>query len=152
MAKELILLTDVDGLGIVGDVVKVADGYARNYLLPYRKATLVSEKAKARLEEARIKREAELREERDAANVLASQLEGKEITIKVKTSGEGRLYGSVGEGDIAAAAKEAGLPVDVKQVRLGAPIRQLGNYDVRIRFHREVAVKIKVNVETDEEE
>jgi len=147
MSKELILLTDVDGLGIVGDVVKVADGFARNYLLPHKKAAPVTQKARERLAEARVRREAELLEERNHANVLAAQLENATITIKVKTSGEGRLYGSVGPHEIFQAAKDAKLPVtDAKQVSLGAHIRQLGHYDVRIRLHRDIAVKLGVDV------
>jgi large subunit ribosomal protein L9 len=152
MAKELILLQDVDGLGIIGDVVNVADGYARNFLLPHKKAAPVTEKMKARLAEARALREAELREEKQSAEVRAEGLKDKEITIAVKTSGEGRLYGSVTEKEIADAAKAANLKFDVKEVRLGAPIRQLGSYDVRIRLHREVAVSVKVSVVAAEEE
>lgn len=153
MSKELILLTDVDGLGIVGDVVNVADGFARNYLLPESKAVPVSDRMKEKLAEARARREAELLEERQKANVIADELQGKTVTIQVKTSGEGRLYGSVGPTEIFTAAKAAKLPVaELKQVHLGAPIRQLGSYDVRIRLHREVAVKIKVDVVADIEE
>lgn len=152
MAKELILLQDVDGLGIIGDVVKVANGYARNYLLPHKKAAPVTEKTKARLADARASREAELREEKQNAEILADSLRDKLVTIKVKTSGEGRLYGSVTEKEIADAAKAAGLKFELKDVRLGAPIRQLGSYDVRVRLHREVAVNIKVEVVAIEEE
>mgnify|MGYP000164776277 CR=1 FL=1 len=151
MAKELILLQDVDGLGIIGDVVKVADGYARNYLLPQKKASAVTEKMKARLADARAQREAELREEKQNAEIHAESLRDKQVTLKVKTSGEGRLYGSVGEKEIADAAVAAGMKVEQSQIRLGAPIRQLGSYDVRIRLHREVAVSIKVVVASDEE-
>lgn len=152
MAKELILLQDVDGLGIVGDVVTVAEGYARNYLLPQGKADKVTEKMKARLADARAAREAELREAKQQAEITAEALEGKEVVIKVKTSGEGRLYGSVNEADIAKAGKAANLPFTVDQVRMGAPIRQLGDYDVRIRLHPEVAVSIKVIIAPEEEE
>lgn len=151
MAKELILLEDVEGLGIVGDVVNVADGYARNYLLPHRKASRVTEKMKNRLAEARARREAELREAKQQAEITAEALEGKAVTLSVKTSGEGRLYGSVHEADIAKAGKAANLPFTQDQVNLGAPIRQLGSYDVRVRLHREVAVQIKVNVVAEEE-
>ena len=152
MAKKLILLQDVDGLGIVGDVVNVADGYARNYLLPHRKATKVTDKMKERLAEARANREAELREAKQQAEITAESMKDAKVTIKVRTSGEGRLYGSVHESDIAKAAKTAKLPFDESMVNLGAPIRQLGTYDVRIRLHREVAVSIKVEVVAEEEE
>jgi len=152
MAKELILLQDVDGLGIIGDVVKVANGYARNFLLPHKKAAPVTEKMKARLADARAKREAELREEKQKAEVLGDALRDKPVVIKVKTSGEGRLYGSVTEKEITDAGKAAGLKFELKDVCLGAPIRQLGTYDVRIRLHRDVAVSIKVDVVSDDEE
>lgn len=152
MAKELILLQDVDGLGIIGDVVNVADGYARNYLLPHKKAAPVTEKMKARLAESRALRVAELREEKQSAEVRAEALKDKEVVIQVKTSGEGRLYGSVTEKEIADAGKAAKLGFDIKEVRLGAPIRQLGSYDVRLRLHREVAVNVKVTVVPMEEE
>ncbi len=151
MSKQVILLKDVEGLGIVGDVVKVKDGHARNYLLPQKLGAPVTQKMIDRLADARARREAELLEERQRAESVAAGLEGKEVTLKVKTSGEGRLYGSVAGPEIEAAAKAAGLGVELKQIRLGAPIRQLGSYDVRIRLHREVAVNIKVNVVADEE-
>lgn len=152
MAKELILLQDVDGLGIIGDVVKVANGHARNYLVPQKLAAPVTEKMKARLADARARREAELREEKQNAEIHAETLRDKTVKIEVKTSGEGRLYGSVTEKEIADAAAKAGLKFDIKQIRLGAPIRQLGSYDVRVRLHREVAVNIKVDVAAIEEE
>ena len=152
MAKELILLKDVEGLGIVGDVVTVADGYARNYLLPHGKADKVTEKMKARLADARAAREAELREAKQQAEITAAALEGKSVVIKVKTSGEGRLYGSVSETDISKAGKAANLPFTTEDVKLGSPIRQLGDYEVRIRLHPEVAVSIKVSVVPEEEE
>jgi len=151
MSKQVILLKDVEGLGIVGDVVKVADGHARNYLLPHKLGAPVTEKMIARLADARARREVELLEEKQHAESVAASLEGKGLTIKVKTSGEGRLYGSVAAHEIADAAKAANLPIDVKQINLGAPIRQLGSYDVRIRLHSEVAVSIKVDVVSDDE-
>ncbi len=152
MAKELILLQDVDGLGIVGEVVTVAEGYARNYLLPHGKATKVTEKMKEHLADARSKREAELREAKQQAEVTAEALKDAKITIAVRTSGEGRLYGSVSENDVAKAGKAAKLPFTEDQVAMGAPIRQLGTYDVRIRLHRDVSVNIKVEVVSEEEE
>ncbi|MCC5848752.1 MAG: 50S ribosomal protein L9 [Verrucomicrobia bacterium] len=152
MAKELILLQDVDGLGIVGEVVTVAEGYARNYLIPQGKATKVTDKMKEHLAEARVKREAELREAKQQAEVTAESLKDAKITITVRTSGEGRLYGSVSESDVAKAGKAAKLPFTEEQVAMGAPIRQLGNYDVRIRLHRDVSVNIKVEVVSEEEE
>ncbi len=151
MSKQVILLKDVEGLGIVGDVVKVADGHARNYLFPQRLATLVSPKVIERLAEARARREAELLEEKNRAESVAATIDGKTVTIKVKTSGEGRLYGSVAAPEIAEAAKAANLHLEVKHIHLGAPFRQLGSYEVRIRLHRDVAVTLKVDVVSEDE-
>lgn len=152
MSKELILLSDVDGLGIVGDVVKVANGHARNYLLPQGLAKPVTEKLIEKLADAKAQREAELLEEKAHAESFAEKVAKAEITIKVKTSAEGRLYGSVGESEIADQANKTGLKIDVKQVHLGSPIRQLGEYDVRIRLHPEVAENLKVRVVEEEDD
>jgi len=152
MSKQLILLNDVEGLGIVGDVVTVADGHARNYLLPQGFAEPVSDRMIEKLAEARAKREAELLEEKERAESYAENVRNTEIRLTVKTSGEGRLYGSVGATEIADAANKAGLKIEAKQVNLGAPIRQLGTYDVRIRLHPEVTEDLKVEVVAEEEE
>ncbi len=152
MSKELILLNDVDGLGIVGEVVTVANGYARNYLLPQKKAAPVTQEMIDQLADAKAQREAELLEEKQRAESVAASLEGTELSIVVKTSGEGRLYGSVTEVEIAEAASAAKLSFTKDHIRLGSPLRQLGSYDVRIRLHPEVAVQIKVEVKAEEEE
>lgn len=152
MSKQLILLNDVEGLGIVGDVVEVADGHARNYLLPQNLAEPVSDRMIEKLADARAAREAELLEEKAAAESYARKVADTRVSITVKTSGEGRLYGSVGPGEIVEAANKAGLKLDEKQVNLGSPIRQLGGYDVRIRLHPEVTENLKVEVKTEDEE
>ena len=152
MSKNLILLNDVEGLGIVGDVVKVADGHARNYLLPQGLAKPVTEKLIEKLADAKAQREAELLEEKAHAESFAEKVSKAEVVITVKTSAEGRLYGSVGQTEIAEQANKTGLQIESKQVHLGSPIRQLGDYDVRIRLHPEVAQDLKVRVVADEEE
>ena len=152
MAKDLILLTDVDGLGIVGDLVKVADGFARNYLVPLKKAVPASEKVKLRLVEARANRQAEIVQERDHANVRAEKIGSSKLTLTVRTSGEGRLYGSVGVSEILKAAEDAKIGVTREQIHMGAPIRQLGTYEVRIRLHRDVAVQLPIEVVAEVEE
>jgi len=152
MSKTLILLDDVEGLGIVGDVVSVADGHARNYLLPQNLAKPVTDKLIEKLADAKAKRELELMEAKAGAEAKAETVKAAKITITVKTSAEGRLYGSVGTAEIADAANKAGLDLEQKQVHLGAPIRQLGSYDVRIRLHPEVAPDLKVEVVAEEEE
>jgi large subunit ribosomal protein L9 len=146
MSKNLILLNDVDGLGIVGDVVKVADGYARNFLLPRGHAKPVTPRLIEKLADARAQREAELLEEKAAAETYARKVEDTSISIQVKTSAEGRLYGSVGAQEIVDAAGKAGLKLLTKQVNLGSPIRQLGEYQVRIRLHPRVTAELKVAI------
>lgn len=152
MSKQLILLNDVEGLGIIGDVVNVADGHARNYLLPQGLAKPVTDKLIEKLADAKAQREAELLEEKAHAESFAEKIAKAEITITVKTSAEGRLYGSVAQSEIADQANKTGLKIDAKQVHLGAPIRQLGEYDVRIRLHPQVAQNLKVHVVAEEEE
>ena len=152
MSKQLILLNDVEGLGIIGDVVKVADGHARNYLLPQGLAKPVTEKLIEKLADAKAQREAELLEEKAHAQSFAEKVGKTEVTITVKTSAEGRLYGSVGQAEIADQANKTGLKIDARQVHMGAPIRQLGEYDVRIRLHPEVAENLKVQVVAEEED
>lgn len=152
MSKNLILMSDVEGLGIVGDVVSVADGHARNYLLPQGLAKPVTEKLIEKLADAKAQREAELLEEKAHAESFAEKVAKTEITITVKTSAEGRLYGSVAESEIAEQANKTGLKIDSKQVHLGSPIRQLGDYEVRIRLHPEVAQDLKVHVVAEEED
>lgn len=152
MSKNLILMNDVEGLGIVGDVVKVADGHARNYLLPQGLAKPVTEKLIEKLADAKAQREAELVEEKAHAESFADKVAKADVTITVKTSAEGRLYGSVAQTEIAEQANKAGLKIESKQVHLGSPIRQLGDYEVRIRLHPEVAENLKVHVVAEEED
>lgn len=152
MSKQLILMKDVEGLGIVGDVVSVAPGYARNYLLPHGFAQPASQRLVDKLADARAAREAELMEEKERAEAFAEKVNGTELTIRVKTSAEGRLYGSVGASEIADAARKAGLKIEEKQVNIGAPYRQLGTYDVRVRLHPEVTATMKLEVAAEEEE
>lgn len=151
MSKTLILLNDVEGLGIIGDVVTVANGHARNYLLPKNLAKPMSDRLIEKLADARAEREAELLEAKAGAELFAEKVKATTVTLKVKTSAEGRLYGSVAATEITDEANKKGLKIDVKQVHLGAPIRQLGSYEVRIRLHAEVAADLKVEVVADEE-
>lgn len=149
MSKELILLEDVDGLGIVGEIVKVADGYARNYLLPRRLAQPFSEAARARLESRRQQRMAELASELEKMNKLAERIQDSAVTIGVKTSG-GKLYGAVHESEIVKAAKEQGLVIDKKQIVLTEPLRELGEYSVEVRLHAKVEARLKVSIVEEE--
>jgi large subunit ribosomal protein L9 len=141
---DLILKDNVEGLGERGDVVKVKDGYARNYLLPKGLAVPATDAMKRVLEE-----EGRLREVRDDKvkrnlQAVAEKMKGLSCTIVVQAGEEDKLYGSVSQYDIAEAIKGQGFEVDHKQVILEHPIKKLGVYTVPVQLHREVEVEIKV--------
>ena len=147
MPKEMILLDDVEGLGIVGDVVNVKDGFARNYLLPKRLAAPVNDKMKARLAERRAARELELAQLAEFARGIAAKLEGMEVQIASRVSNdEGHLFGSVAEQEIVDAVGAKGVKIEKKHVAMGKHIKQIGEYTVRIRLHPDVSTDIKVRV------
>jgi large subunit ribosomal protein L9 len=144
MAKEVILMQDVDGLGAEGDVVKVADGYARNFLMPKSIAAPVTEATRRRLEKQRKEREARLADQRVEAEKQLSVVEQTSCTIAVKAGEGGQLFGSVNAADIAAALKDQGVNVDKKQVALEQPLRELGVFKVPIHLHPEIHATLKV--------
>lgn len=143
---EVILLERVEKLGAMGDVVKVKDGYARNYLLPLHKALRASADNKARFERDRATLEARNAERRQGASGISSKLEGKSFVILRQAGESGQLYGSVSTRDIADAANADGATVARNQVLLDTPIKTIGLYAVRIALHPEVVVKVTVNV------
>jgi len=141
---ELILREDVQGLGVRGDVIDVASGYARNYLLPRGLAVLATEAQKRVLE-----KETKLREIRDekiksVLSAVAEKMSDLSTTIVVQAGEEDKLYGSVTAHDIAEAIKNQGFEVDQKQVLLDEPIKKLGIYTVPVKLHREIEVAVKV--------
>jgi len=141
---ELILREDVQGLGVRGDVIDVAAGYARNYLLPRGLAALATEAQKRVLE-----KETKLREIRDekiksVLSAVAEKMSDLSTTIVVQAGEEDKLYGSVTAHDIAEAIKNQGFEVDQKQVLLDEPIKKLGIYTVPVKLHREIEVAVKV--------
>ncbi len=145
MATEVLLLADVENLGKAGDVVKVADGYARNYLLPGDLAAPVSQHALRRLAKMRKEREELSRIQMAEAKDTAAKLVNVSVTIRAKTVDGTRLYGSVAAGDIVAALQEGNkIAVDKSQVVLAEPIKETGTFDVVIRLHPEVTPTIKV--------
>jgi large subunit ribosomal protein L9 len=143
---EVILLERVEKLGAMGDVVKVKEGYARNYLLPLHKALRASAENKARFERDRASLEARNAERRSGAAGLSTKLEGKSFVILRQAGESGQLYGSVSTRDIAEAASGDEATVTRNQVLLDAPIKTIGIYTVRIALHPEVVVKVTVNV------
>ena len=152
MAKELILFDDVIGLGIVGDIVRVADGYARNYLLPKKLAGPVSDTTRQKLATRRAVREQELKEELAAAEKAAVRVEKTHCKVIVRTSSEGRLYGSVKIADVIKAAAEEKLELQKDQILIDQPMRELGDFEVGVRLHREVTARMKVSIVEEEEE
>lgn len=153
MAKntEVILRAEVDHLGHAGDVVEVAPGYARNFLVPRGLAYVATEANKHRVAQEKKKYVEKLAEQKVAAEEVAGRLEGKEITFVRMAGEEDQLYGSVSTADIAEALEEAGYDVDRRLVGLDEPIKSLGEFDVPIRLHPEVTVPIKVIVEREQE-
>jgi len=145
MSMEILLLSDIPDLGQAGDVVKVADGYARNYLLPRDLAAPVSPHALKRLEKMRKEREELTRIQLSEAKDKAAKLANVSVTIRAKTVDGTRLYGSIQAADIVAAL-EAGnkVTVDKAQVDLPEPIKETGTFDVVIKLHPDVAPAIKV--------
>ena len=145
MATEVLLLSDVESLGKAGDVVKVVDGYARNYLLPRDLAAPVSQHALRRLAKMRKEREEQSRIQMAEAKDKASKLANVSVTIRAKTVDGTRLYGSVAASDIVAALMEGNkITIDKSQVVLPEPFKETGTFDVTIKLHAEVSLAIKV--------
>jgi len=143
---EIILLERVSKLGAMGQVVKVKDGYARNFLLRRGKALRATEANRAKFERERAVLEARNAERRQGAETEATSLDGKSFTL-IRQAGEaGQLYGSVSPRDIAEAASASGVKVERSHVLLDTPIKTIGLYTVTIAPHPEVEVKVTVNV------
>ena len=141
---KLLLTKDVAKLGIVGDVVEVASGYARNYLLPNRLATQPTEANMRALAEERAKAEDRRRLAHEALRAQAEKLADVEVTITAPANKEGVLYGSVGSREIAAALREEGHGVDASLINLSTPIRHLDNILVDVVLAEDITTKVKV--------
>lgn len=144
MSREVILMADVNGLGAEGDVVSVADGYARNYLLPKKLAAAVTEATRRQLEKKRQERQEEEGKELEAAQSVAKVIESSSCTISVKAGAEGKMFGSVTASDIAAALAEQGIDIDRHKLQLEEPLRELGVFNVPIKLHPQVESSVKV--------
>tara|TARA_E500000305_G_scaffold46865_1_gene36574 strand:+ start:488 stop:1108 length:621 start_codon:yes stop_codon:yes gene_type:complete len=149
---EIILLERVANLGMIGDVVTVRDGYARNFLLPQKKALRANEANRKVFEANRDRLEAENAEKRTDAEKQGSKVAGVEITLIRAASNSGQLYGSVNVRDVAQALTEKGHAIDKRQVIMGAPIKTIGMFDVTISLHPEVEVTVKANVARSDDE
>jgi large subunit ribosomal protein L9 len=143
---EVILREHVDNLGRRGEIVKVADGYARNYLLPRKLALPVTPGNLKHIERERTRFEAREAVERQDAEAVATRLAGFEITITRKVGETEALYGSVTAADVAEKLAAHNVDVDKRKIQLHEPIKHLGEYDVPIKLHREVVIPVKVKV------
>jgi len=143
---EVILRRDMDELGLEGDIVDVAKGYARNYLLPKGIALEASQQNKKALELQSKKIEVRRLKAKDEALELKQEIEGMEITLSLKAGEEGKLYGSVTTMDIASQLEKQGLVVDRRKIILEKPIKTLGEIEVPIRIYPEVTGSVKVVV------
>ena len=152
MAKrsEVILRAEVEDLGHAGDVVEVAPGYARNYLLPRGLAYIATEANKQRVAQEKKRYEEKLEQERAEALALATKLEGIVLEFRAMAGEEGQLYGSVAVADIADRLEGLGFEVDRSQIKLDHPIKALGEYEVPLRLHPRVTQPIGVRVEREE--
>lgn len=149
---DIILLERVEKLGTIGDVVTVKDGYARNFLLPQKKALRANEANKKVFEANRERLEKENAEKRSAAEKAGEKVDGTEIVLIRASSNTGQLYGSVNVRDIVNGLGDKGHSVDKKQVIMGHPIKTIGMHDVRIDLHPEVSVTVKANVARSDDE
>jgi large subunit ribosomal protein L9 len=149
---DVILLERIERLGQIGDVVKVKPGYARNFLLPMKKALRATDANKKRFEEQRAQIEANNLKRRGEAEKIKDKVDGLKVVIIRQASETGILFGSVSNRDIAEGVTKAGFTVDRRQVILDKPIKTLGLHDVRVALHPEVVVRVTANVAKSEDE
>jgi large subunit ribosomal protein L9 len=149
---EVILLERVEKLGQIGDVVTVKNGFARNYLLPNKKALRANEANKKVFEANRSKIEADNASKRSDAEAASKGVDGKTVQLIRQASNTGQLYGSVSARDIVEALETEGAKVSKSQIVLKAPIKAIGMHEVKVALHPEVSVSVKVNVARSPEE
>jgi large subunit ribosomal protein L9 len=149
---DVILLERIERLGQIGDVVKVKPGFARNFLLPTKKALRATEENKKRFEAQRAQIEANNLTRRQEAEKISDKVNGLKVVIIRQASETGILFGSVSTRDIAEGVTKAGFTIDRAQVKLDKPIKTLGLHDVRVALHPEVIVKVTANVAKSEDE
>ena len=145
---KVVVRADVENLGNKGDIVDVADGYARNYLVPRGLALKATAGSQKQADAMRRNREVRDAREREAAQALAAQFEGRTITIKARAGAEGRLFGSVTSVDVADAVhKQTGAEIDRRKINLDEPLKELGGVDLQVRLHTDVLANLHVEVE-----
>ncbi|MGH8550310.1 MAG: 50S ribosomal protein L9 [Methylococcales bacterium] len=144
---ELILLERIPNLGNLGDRVEVKPGYARNYLIPKKKAVFATAEKLAEFEQRRAELERKAGEQIAAAEARRDSLSGVTVIITQKAGDEGKLFGSVGTYDIVEAAAKAGIPIERHEVRLSdGVLRQVGDYQIDIQLHSDVIAKLSVSI------
>ena len=148
---ELLLTDNVDNLGIVGDVVQVRSGYARNYLLPRGLGMKPSEEAIRNLAQRRVEAEKEMLRQAERRSEMVEKLEAFEVHLERSCNDQGMLYGSVSQKDVADALVAEGFAVKARDVRLAHTIKRLDTYDVLIKFNAELSATVKVWVLPDRE-
>ena len=147
---QVILREDIEKLGKIGDMVKVADGYARNYLVPTKKAIEATPKNVHAMEHAKKMVADRLRKLKKQAVADADNIKALAVTIKAKAGEEGKLFGSVTTMDIAEAAKAQGVVIDKRKIALEEPIKRLGDYTVTVKLHADITAEFKVSVIAEE--
>lgn len=144
---KIVLRADVDNLGKKGDLVEVADGYARNYLVPKGLALRATPGVQKQADAMRRNREARDRREREAAEALAGRFSGRTVTVTARAGEGGKLFGSVTASDIADAVQaQFGVEIDRRRIDLVEPLKELGTTELRVRLHSDVVAAIVVEV------
>ena len=147
---KIILLDKIIRLGDIGDVVNVKSGFARNFLIPQKKAMFANDENIKIVEAKKAELAAESEDLKVKAQAAADSVSGKEIVIKVSVSEEGTMYGSIGTREIEEACQQADIQIDKSQIQLPeGPIKEIGEHSVSISFHQEVSTEIIVKVESE---
>ena len=143
---KVILQENVEGLGYLGDVLTVADGYARNFLLPRKKAVLAEERQVKLLQHLKRQIDQKAKKELEALGDIGKQMSNVSLTFEVQTGKDDKLFGSVTSKDIAEQLASQGMTVDRRKIQLPQPLKELGTFPVPIKLHRDVVTKINVTL------
>ncbi|MCL2596497.1 MAG: 50S ribosomal protein L9 [Paludibacter sp.] len=149
---EIILKEDIANLGYKDDIVKVKDGYGRNFLIPQKKAIIASESAKKILAENLKQRAHKIEKAKNDALSLGEKLKDVFLTIKAKTGKSDKIFGSVGVAQLADAFEKAGCDIDKKLIVLERPIKEIGSYKVTVKLHRDVSIEVPLEIVPEEKE
>ncbi len=147
---QVILREDMDQLGKIGEIIKVKDGYARNYLVPMKKAIEATPKNLRAMDHAKKMVADRIRQLKKLATADADRIKSISVTIRAKAGEEGKLFGSVTSMDIAEAVKAQGVEIDKRKIILEEPIKRLGEHTVTVKLHSDVSAEIKVTVAPEE--